>query len=145
MAYLGFSELGGPAMARAAVTRPVKASAPAPRAASLSALEWQVVALAQKDRIATLRSPGRLAMAMGALFGERHNPRLADPQLEALRRMAVLSWHHGYTVAPHEVRRFLAAGYSADQYELMVDSINAGRTARGANTGLVIAEVPAAA
>lgn len=97
------------------------------RTATLSALEWSVVALARRDSLSTLRQPGRIAMAMGTLFGERPNPRLADPRLEALRRIAVLSWHHGYTVDGDEVRAFLNAGFDLRQYELVVDSIAADR------------------
>ena len=54
--------------------------------------------------------------------------------------MAVLSWHHGYSVPSNEVRAFLAAGYTPDQYELMVDSIGTAlagsrRAARVATAG----------
>ena len=105
------------------------APAPAPTAfrakPSFSPLEWSVIALARRDRVASLREPGRVAMAMGVLFCERPNPRLADPKLEALRRMAVLSWRHGYEVDTSEIRRFVEAGYDLRQYELMVDSIAA--------------------
>ena len=42
----------------------------------LSALEWSVVALAQRDRIGSLGAPGRLSVALGSVFGtRRHNPR----------------------------------------------------------------------
>lgn len=95
-----------------------------------SALEWSVVAVAERDTLSTLRQPGRMATAMGALFGDRHNPRLADPRLEALRRMAVLSWHHGFTVPGQAVRDFTAAGFSLDQYETLVASIGAARGRR---------------
>lgn len=118
MAYLAFSELGGGDVLAPA---PVEAIP-----ARLTPLEWSVVAIAWSDRLSSLRRPGRIARAMGGLFGG-HNPRLADPRLEALRRMAVLTWHHGYTVPPHEVRAFGDAGYSPDQYELLVDSIAAAR------------------
>lgn len=125
MAYLAFADaqVAGPVIApvgfRAAEIQPEPAEV-----ARLSALEWSVVALARKDRLTSLRTPGRIAMAMGAVFGDQHNPRLADPALEALRRIAVLSWHHRYTVPPHEVKAFLAAGFSSAQYELIVDSIS---------------------
>ena len=123
MGYLAFSEIGGGGA--------VAERAPAAEPARLSALEWSVVAIAWGDRLSSLRQPGRLARAMGAVFGG-HNPRLADTRLEALRRMAVLTWHHGYTVPPHEVRAFGAAGYSDEQYELLVDSIGAARSGGGA-------------
>ena len=42
--------------------------------------------------------------------------------------MAVLAWHDGYTVAAYEVRAFFAAGFSARQYETMVNHISAART-----------------
>ncbi|SEN10093.1 hypothetical protein SAMN05192583_2037 [Sphingomonas gellani] len=122
MAYSEFAEIGGAAPA-ASVIAPVKD-------AVLSSLEWSVVAIAERDRLSTLRLPGRIAVAMGRLFGEGHNPRLADPRLEALRRMAVLTWHNGYTVPSGEVKEFLAAGYSPEQYELLVDSIGAARRPR---------------
>uniref|UniRef100_UPI00300F64A7 hypothetical protein n=1 Tax=Pseudomonas granadensis TaxID=1421430 RepID=UPI00300F64A7 len=59
-----------------------------------SALEWQVVAIAQHDRLSSLEKPGRLAVALGVIFGgEVSNPKLADQKLEALRRVSVLAWH----------------------------------------------------
>ena len=122
MAYVAFQEIGAARAAFDAATAEQGAAAIRPDA-RLSALEWQVVALARRDRVSSLRAPSRLGRALGSIFGETRNPRLADPSLEALRRMAVLSWHHGYSVPSHEVRAFLAAGYSPDQYELMVDSI----------------------
>ena len=122
MGYLTFSELGGGDV----LTRPAPAADTVATPAHLTGLEWSVVAIAWSDRLSSLRRPGRIARAMGSVFGG-HNPRLADARLEALRRMAVLTWHHGYTVPPHEVHAFHDAGYSADQYELLVDSIAAAR------------------
>jgi hypothetical protein len=106
--------------------------APEPETAApqLSALEWSVVAVARKDSLASLREPGRLGMAMAALFGARQNPKLTDPRLEALRRLAVLAWHHGYTLPVSEIRAFMKAGFSADQFETLLASISRGRAAR---------------
>ena len=135
MGYIAFAEIGGGAAVRARVAAPVAPVADpiAPRGvARLSALEWSVVAIAERDRLSTLRAPGRMAVALGRLFGEGPNPRLADPRLEALRRIAVLSWNHGYTIPSAEMRAFLAAGYSPEHYELVVDSIGRGRAAAGA-------------
>ncbi|WP_230480410.1 hypothetical protein [Sphingomonas sp. Leaf21] len=123
MAYVAFQEIGAARVAVDAAITQQGAAAIRPDA-RLSALEWQVVALARRDRVSSLRAPSKLGRALGSIFGDSRNPRLADPSLEALRRMAVLSWHHGYSVPSHEVRTFLAAGYSPDQYELMVDSIS---------------------
>jgi len=107
-------------------------AAPAPEAAAtqLSALEWSVVAVARRDSLASLREPGRLGMAMAALFGGRQNPKLTDPRLEALRRVAVLAWHHGYTLPVSEIKAFMKAGFSADQFETLLASVSRGRAAR---------------
>lgn len=120
MAFIAFEH--GPAFLPP-VAEPAPAAPPAPR---LSALEWLVVALARRDRPSSLRQPGRLARAFGGLFG-RPSPALADDKLEALRRMAVLSWRHGAAVPAREVDAFLAAGFSADQYRAMLDSIGVAR------------------
>lgn len=128
MAYLAFTELpAGPALP---ATMPAPSRKPPSlrvAAARLSALEWTVVALAAHDGVASLRQPGRFAKWIGKMFGRARSMALADPRLEALRRIAVLSWQHGYTVPGHEVRRFLDAGFSADQYELLVDRISTER------------------
>lgn len=141
MAYRNFSELLDHSVAPRHSSLPdVSASGVGPAAgepdtsapAELSALEWLVVSLARKDTIRSLRAPGRLAVALGTVFGGRVNPRLADPRLEALRRLAVLSWHRGYSVASAEVRAFTEAGFTLLHYETMMLSIGAGHAARNA-------------
>jgi len=127
MAYLAFAETTGGDVVETALHQLLS---PPLGESRLSALEWSVVALAGRDSLATLRTPGRVAAALGTLFGERPNPRLADEKLEALRRMAVLAWHHGYVVPSWEIRAFLTAGYSIAQYETLLKSISAGRLAR---------------
>ena len=119
MAYLPFTEPG--------VAAPAACMAPraATRLAELTPLEWSVVALAWGDKPSSLRKPGRVARALAAVFGGNASHALADPKLEALRRMSIQSWRHGYAVPPHEVRAFHEAGWSAEQYELLVDSIAA--------------------
>jgi hypothetical protein len=119
MAYLQFSELGGASIAAPAVRGPAIVD-------SLSPLEWSVVMLARLDGRGSLRPAGRWTSLLRAVF-KRHNPKLADPRLEALRRMAVLAWQSGYTVPSHEVRSFLDAGFTAGQYELLVDRISIAR------------------
>ena len=82
---------------------------------------------ARSDRLA--RGTRALSVALGSVFGtRRHNPRLADPKLEALRRMAVLSWHRGFAVPANELASFLRAGFSASQYETLLASISAARS-----------------
>lgn len=124
MAYLSFTEFGPAALAGA--EHFVPAPKPADRV-QFSALEWSVVALAERDPLSTLRSPSRMAVALGNLFGDRRNPSLADPKLEALRRLAVLTWHHGYRVAESAVRGFVAAGFTLQHYELLAGSIVSAR------------------
>lgn len=127
MAYIDFAARHDDLLALAPRHDPVPADAPATQ---LSALEWSVVAIARNDRLSSLREPSRLSVAMGGLFGARHNPRLADPKLEALRRMAVLSWHHGYTVPTSALNAFTDAGYTIAQYETLLGSIASARLAR---------------
>ena len=96
-----------------------------------SGLEWSVIALAQRDRIASLRKPGRIATALRAVFGTPRPGQLADGRLEALRRIAVLAWHRGYAVPVSELRAFLGAGFSTDHYEMLQTSIARARVTRG--------------
>lgn len=136
MAYLNFDPLAEslPAgAARAPVAPPVNTAADDTHAAAgrLSALEWSVVALARNDSLSSLRAPGRLSSAMAVLF-RQSNRRLADTRLEALRRMAVLAWHHSFQVPTSELRAFFAAGFSTAQYETMMASI-AGAVSRDRN------------
>ena len=39
--------------------------------------------------------------------------------LRSLRRMAVLTWHHGYAVTTVQIDAFLAAGFTPDHYDLL--------------------------
>lgn len=88
-------------------------------------LEWSVIRLARADSISTLRPAGRIRRFFSWLMGRTGGPELANERLEALRRMAVLSWHYGFTVPGDDVASFISAGFSPDQYELMVRSIRA--------------------
>ena len=90
-----------------------------------SRLEWSVIRLARVDGLSTLREPGRWGRFVNWLMNRKGLPSLANERLEALRKMAVLSWHYGFTVPGEDVAGFLSAGFSPDQYELMVRSIRA--------------------
>jgi hypothetical protein len=120
MAYVNFAEVAAPAPAELRRER----------CATLSGLEWSVVALAKRDSMASLRTPGRVAKAMALLFGTETQTPIADPRLEALRRLAVHGWHRGFAVPLDEIRRFHAAGFSAAQLELVLTSISRDRAER---------------
>lgn len=126
MAYLNFAE---PAAAPATVSVSARHD-PVTQKASLSALEWSVVALAQKDSLASLQRPGRIATALAALFGGHRDTRLADSRLEALRRVSVYAWYRGFAVPASEVDAFYEAGFTQDHLELVITSINRGRSQR---------------
>jgi hypothetical protein len=130
MAFLPFDEHGNALLSSA---RAAKALAAEPARTSgytaLSALEWAVVRVARRDRLSTLVRPGRLSEWMRRL-ARLPNPRLADPRLEALRRMAVLTWRYGFTVPGRDVKTFLDAGFTPDQYEALAAGIGAARLAR---------------
>ena len=92
--------------------------------------EWDVILLARRDRLASLYEPTRLARLAARLFGGSFNRTLADPRLEALRRLSVHAWHHGYVVPPSAIRAFGDAGFNNDQLELLLASIATSRANR---------------
>jgi hypothetical protein len=95
--------------------------------ARFSALEWSVIALAQRDDPRSLSDPSRVSQAIAAIFSVRRVNRLADEHLEALRRTAVLTWHASGPLPKVEIAAFLLAGYSVAQFDLMLESITRGR------------------
>ena len=146
MAFLAFAEPGNAGYARATAPMRIKPAAltlvhdAVPEAVAheiaaeeerpvLTELERSVIGIARQDGLSTLRQPGRLSRWLGVLFGVRISPQLADPKLEALRRIAVLSWKRGYAIASAEVKAFLAVGYTPAFYELVVDTIASARQA----------------
>ncbi|CAN5473386.1 hypothetical protein BH09PSE4_BH09PSE4_17780 [soil metagenome] len=113
MAYMEFTSAG--------------AGANAPRAAShdpvptFSALEWLVVALAERDGLASIGRASRFAALAAKLF-ERAKPGLANSRLEALRRFAVLAWHHD-DIAAADLAAFQAEGFTIRQRDALLASI----------------------
>ena len=107
----------------------VPAPAPIAPTPEFSALEWSVIRLARVDSLSTLRPPGRFGRFINWLMGRNGSPELANEQLEALRRISVLSWHYGFTVPSEDVADFMAAGFSPEQYELLVHSVRAAISA----------------
>ena len=92
--------------------------------AQFSELEWSVIDLAQLDRLWTVRPLGAVRRFLNWLTN-RANPALANERLEALRRMAVLTWHFGSAVRREYVTPFFAAGFTHGQYKLLANSIEA--------------------
>ena len=90
-----------------------------------SALEWSIIRLARNDGLSTIREPGPLRRFMNWVIGRTGSPKLANDRLEALRRISVLSWIFGFSVPGEDVADFLSAGFTVDQYELLVSSVRA--------------------
>ena len=85
-------------------------------------LEWLIIRDSRSDGLWTIRPLGAVRRMWHWWLG-RGSPKLANERLEALRTIAVLSWNFGFTVPGQDVEDFLAAGFSADQYELLVSRI----------------------
>lgn len=109
--------------------RLVPAPAPVAPEPDFSRLEWSIIRLARVDSLATLHEPGPVQRFFNWLMGRKGSSELANPKLEALRRIAVLSWHFGFTIPGDEVAAFVAAGFTLEQYELLVLSIRAAISA----------------
>ena len=121
MAYLDIDNMF------AAPVRSRGAQVIATKDAGFSALEWSVIAVSRRDGIASLEEPSRVSRALGSLFGFGTTSRLADPKLEALRRVAVYAWRRGYALPQVEIDRFVEAGFTIEQAETLVASVTGDR------------------
>lgn len=90
-----------------------------------SQLEWSVIRLARGDGLSTIRRPGLARRVYNWVIGRTGNPRLANERLEALRRIAVLGWRFGYLIPGEEIAGFLSAGFTLEQFDLLVRSTRA--------------------
>jgi hypothetical protein len=122
VAYLDLDNMF-PAPARSRSVAPTATSA----LPGFSALEWSVIALAKNDTLGSLAIPGRLSRALGGVFGLSTASRLADPKLEALRRLSIHAWRRGFALPMAEIDRFVAAGFAEAQIETLVTSITGQR------------------
>ena len=121
MAYLDIDNMfAAPVRSRAADTA-------VPTDTGFSALEWSVIAVSRRDRLASLRDPGRISRALGGVFGIGAASRLADSKLEALRRLAVHAWRRGYALPQAEIDQFVEAGFTIEQAETLVASVTGDR------------------
>jgi hypothetical protein len=126
MAYLDIDNMfAAPVRSRGASS--VAAGAVPATEAGFSALEWSVIAVSRRDSLASLDDPSRMSRALGSLFGFGTTSRLADPRLEALRRLAVHAWRRGYALPQVEIDRFVEAGFTIDQAETLVASVTGDR------------------
>jgi hypothetical protein len=104
--------------------RSMELRSPAPADEPLSVLERRVVELAREDRIETLRPFKKRSWLMALILGPaRPSPVLANERLEALRRLAVQAWHHGYTLPASALREAKLAGYDEAQIGAVIDLI----------------------
>jgi hypothetical protein len=111
MAYMAFD-----AAADHAAASPVSYLRPTVR---FTPTEWAVIRLAQRDGPATLRPATRLGTKLRRLFGITAANRLADPRLEALRRVAVRCRLGAGRIDEAAVGEFLSHGFGLDQLALV--------------------------
>lgn len=119
MAYLARIEPVHEALAPATLSH-VEEAVPE---AQFTDLEWSIIRLAKVHGLWTLRPATRMRRFLNRLLARNPNPTLSNPRLESLRRMAVLSWHFGFTVDGQDIAEFTRSGFSLEQYELLVISI----------------------
>ena len=104
MAYRSFgvepSAFPVPAHARVGTGEPAQS-------ASFTALERQVITLAEADPVASIGAPRRFNRFFERWFGFKQPAPLANERLEALRRFAVLARVTGGQLPADEVKRFL--------------------------------------
>lgn len=97
-------------------------------AGTLTTQEQRVIELARRDGLETLRTPrkrGRLARLI--LGPQPASHMLANERLEALRRLAVHAWRHGYQLPESALNKAQAAGFSEDQIGAVIDIIGRAR------------------
>lgn len=111
-------------------SRSVEMPAPFIVTQPLTELERRVVVLAREDTVNTLRPRrARSWLARLILGPDQPSPVLANARLEALRRLAVQTWHHGYTLPVSALREAKQAGFSEAQIGAVIDMIGRERPA----------------
>jgi hypothetical protein len=94
------------------------------RIAELTVLERRVIELSREDALTSLRPVRKRSWLARLLFGPQPpSPMLANERLEALRRLAVMAWHHGYQLPASALRHAQEAGYSEAQTGAVVDLV----------------------
>jgi hypothetical protein len=95
-------------------------------ASRLGRQEWSIVEFARNESLWTLNPNGLLQRIGRTLFGIRQPMPLANPNLEALRRFALVAWHRG-SVGAAQLREFVSAGFSCADASLVLQHVTRRR------------------
>jgi len=121
MAFIDFSDAALQAL-------PVTRTFPEPPAEPLSRFERRIVELARDDGLAPLLPQRKRGWFARLILGPQPpSPMLANEQLEALRRLAVQAWHHGYTLPASVMKEARTAGHSEAKIGAVIDLIGRSR------------------
>ena len=86
---------------------------------SLNELDWKVVEMARTDPPRSINPDGHFNRFMRDFFGLPLARKLANENLEALRRFCVRAWHWDF-VRTSDMRALMEAGYSsADALQIL--------------------------
>lgn len=126
MAFIDFTDAAHQVLAPTIQARSVRISAEPVQV--LSTLEQRIVALARGDGLETLRPQRKRGWLARLILGPTPpSAMLANEQLEALRRLAVRTWHHGYTLPVSALKEASAAGHSEAKIGAVIDIIGRSR------------------
>lgn len=118
MAFIDFSTA-------AAVDAPLFATS---RAVGLfDRAEWAVITLARRDDLASLAPDSTWQRLRRRLFGIAAARPLANERLETLRRFAVLARLRRRRIDQDEIARFITAGFSRFQADVLLSLIDDAR------------------
>lgn len=121
MAFIDFSDAALQAL-------PVNRTFSETPAKPLSRFERRIVELARDDGLATLLPQRKRGWFARLILGPQPpSPMLANEQLEALRRLAVQAWHHGYTLPASVMKEARTAGHSEAKIGAVIDLIGRSR------------------
>ncbi|MBO9725379.1 MAG: hypothetical protein J7530_13460 [Novosphingobium sp.] len=129
MAFIDFTDAALQALpAFRTVTETAPAAAPVAANEPLSRFERRIVELAREDGLDTLKPQRKRGWFARLIFGPQPpSPMLANEQLEALRRLAVQAWHHGYTLPASVMKEARVAGHSEAKIGAVIDFIGRSR------------------
>lgn len=123
MAFIDFSDATHPARNDRSVD-PSAAVQSFRQNASLTVQERRVIKLARNDSLKSLRAPRKRGWFARLILGPQPaSSMLANERLEALRRLAVHTWHKGYQLPASALKEAQAAGFSEDEIGAVIDII----------------------